>query len=365
LEHERSFWAPGRVNLIGEHTDYSDGLVCPAAIDLGITVTGRRADDITLQSSLDGERVVIAADGSTVQQPAGWGRYVAAVAQELNLLGRPAAGFAGTVTSTLPSGAGLSSSAALEVAVAIALCAVSEFELAPLELAAACRRAEFRAVGVPCGIMDQAASLLGAEGCAIFLDCGTLEHETVLFPDDLSLVIVDSGVRHEHEFSGYADRRRELEEAMVVLGGTRPADVSVEEAENLAREGDLDDLHWRRLRHVVSENERVRELVSALRDPLVDRRKLGELFLAGHASLRDDYEASTAELDRLVELAFDHGATAARMTGGGFGGSMLALVERDAAHDFGETVAAAYQRTAGEAPAVRICTATGAAREVT
>jgi galactokinase len=115
----------------------------------------------------------------------------------------------------------------------------------------------------------------------------------------------------------------------------------------------------------VSENERVRELVRILRAASVDRTKLGELFFEGHASLRDDYEASTAELDRLVELAFDHGATAARMTGGGFGGSMLALVERDAAHDFGETVAAAYQRTAGEAPAVRICTATGAAREVT
>jgi galactokinase len=364
LEHERSFWAPGRVNLIGEHTDYSDGLVCPAAIDLGITVTGQRADDITLRSDLDGEFVVVAADGSTVRRPAWWGRYVAAVARELHALGRPAVGFAGAVTSTLPSGAGLSSSAALEVAVAVTLCAVSEFELAPLELAAACRRAELRAVGVPCGIMDQAASVLGVEGCAVFLDCGTLEHETVPLPDDLSLVIIDSGIRHEHEFSGYADRRREFEEATVVLGGTRPADVSRDEAENLAHEVGLDHLHWRRLRHVVTENERVRELVAVLRAPSVDGTKLGELFLESHASLRDDYEVSTPELDRLVELAYAHGAVAARMTGGGFGGSILALVDRDAASDFGETLAAACRQSAGAEAVVRVCTAADAAREV-
>jgi galactokinase len=361
----RTFWAPGRVNLIGEHTDYSDGLVFPAAIDLGITITGAAAERIELLSDFTEERVDVAADGSSAAAPAGWGRYVAAVACELDLLGRPAVGFAGAVSSTLPTGAGLSSSAALEVAVATALCAVSGFELGALELAAACRRAELRAVGVPCGIMDQAASVLGAEGCAIYLDCGTLEHEAVRLPGDLALVVVDSGVRHEHEHSGYAERRRELEEALVVLGGRRPAAVGLAEAQQLAEAGGLDDLHWRRLRHVVTENERVRELAATLRaDGPVDRAELGRIFLEGHRSQRDDYAISTPELDWLVELAYEAGAVAARMTGGGFGGSMLALVEQSGSGAFGEHVSQGYAQRFGTEAAVRICLAADGAGEL-
>ncbi|MDX6512063.1 MAG: galactokinase, partial [Gaiellaceae bacterium] len=175
----------------------------PAAIDLGITIVGRRADRIRLRSDAAEEPVDIAADGSADDPPSGWARYVAAVEQELGALGRAPIGFEGRVTSTLPAGAGLASSAALEVAIAVALCAVAELELPPLELAAACRRAEERAVGVPCGIMDQAASVLGEEGCAILLDCGSLEHRAVRLPAGVALVAVDSGVRHAHEHSGY------------------------------------------------------------------------------------------------------------------------------------------------------------------
>ena len=288
-----SFWAPGRVNLIGEHTDYSGGLVLPVAIHLGIGLTVEPAARIALVS--EGEPVELAADGTGMTR--GWGRYLAAVAQELAALGRQAVGIEGVVDADLPQGAGLGSSGALEVVLALALCAAADFELEPLDLALACQRAERRAVGVPSGILDQAASLLGREGSALLLDCGTLEHRWVELPPELAIVVVDSGERHTHEGSGYADRRRELEA------------------------GDP-----RRVRHVATENERVRATVEALeRD---DLQALGALFAASHASLRDDYEVSTPTLDRLVEAALEAGALSARLTGGGFGGSVVVLAQR-------------------------------------
>ena len=269
--------APGRVNLIGEHTDYGGGLVLPVAIQLGITVTFDPA-----------ERTDLDAPGGE--------RYVAAVEQELAELGRPAVGITGAVDSNLPQGAGLGSSGAFEVALALALCEVAGFELEPLELARACRHAEQRAVGVPSGILDQAASLLGRAGAALLLDCGSLEHRWVALPDDLAILVLDSGERHSHEGSGYAERRRELEAG-----------------------------HPRRVRHVETENERVRSAVEALE--LGDVRDLGPIFAASQASLRDDYEVSTPTLDALVAAALDAGAFAARITGGGFGGSVVALTE--------------------------------------
>jgi galactokinase len=289
-----SFWTPGRVNLIGEHTDYSGGLVLPIAVDLGIELTVQTAERITLVS--EGEPVELNADGTG--EPRGWGRYVAGVAEELAELGRPPVGIDGAVESNLPQGAGLGSSGALEVVVALALCAAAEFELEPLELALACQRAERRAVGVPSGILDQAASLLGREDCALLLDCGTLEHRWVELPQELEIVVVDSGERHAHEGSGYADRRRELEA------------------------GDP-----RRVRHVTTENGRVRAAVSALERHDLDA--LGKLFAESHASLRDDYEVSTPTLDRVVDAAMQAGALGARMTGGGFGGSVVVLAVRD------------------------------------
>ena len=288
-----TFWAPGRVNLIGEHTDYSGGLVLPVAIHLGIELSARPGERISLVS--EGDTVELAADGAGHAE--GWGRYVAAVARELAALGRPPVGLEGVLAADLPRGAGLGSSGAVEVVVALALCAAADFELEPVELARACQRAEQRAVGVPSGILDQAASLLGREGQALLLDCGTLERRWVELPRQLAILVVDSGERHSLESSGYADRRAELEA------------------------GDP-----RRVGHVVSENERVLKMVAALERN--DLQALGSLFLASHASLRDDYEVSTPTLESVVAAALEAGAIGARMTGGGFGGSVVVVTER-------------------------------------
>ena len=270
--------APGRVNLIGEHTDYSGGLVLPIAIQLGITVRFERGEDFALDAP-------------------GGERYADAVWHELAGLGRPEVGLRGAVEADLPQGAGLGSSGAFSVAVALALCDVADFAVEPLQLARACQHAERRAVGVPSGILDQAASLLGRDGSALLLNCGTLEHRWVALPDDdVAYLVLDSGERHSHEGSGYGERRRELEAGVP-----------------------------RRMRHVETENERVRETVAALERG--DVRALGPIFAASHASLRDDYEVSTPALDALVDAALGAGAFAARMTGGGFGGCIVALAE--------------------------------------
>jgi galactokinase len=272
-------WAPGRVNLIGEHTDYSGGLVLPLAIELGVTVVVRaRSDRLELTSRLDPSR------------------YANAVWEELAQLGRPPIGMVAEIDSTLPVGAGLSSSAALQVAVGLALCAVADFPLPRLELALVCQRAELRAVGVPCGVLDPAASLLGEEGAAVLLDCGTLEHRSIPIPENAALVVIDSGVTRTLAGSAYAQRRAELAAGME-----------------------------RRVRHVATENMRVIEAAEALgRGDLVE---VGRLMSESHASLRDDFEVSTPELDRTVAEAMSAGAYGARLVGGGFGGSVLALFD--------------------------------------
>jgi galactokinase len=327
-------WAPGRVNLIGEHTDYSGGLVLPAAVQLGVTLEVRSsARDISLSSEGYGATVSLPADGLS-KAVTGWARYPQAVAAELAALGRPAVGMDGTVSSDLPAGAGLSSSAALEVAVALALCAVAEFELEPMELALACQRAELRAVGVPCGILDQAACVLGRDGAAILLDCWTLEHRLVPVPESAALVIVDSGVERRLENTAYAERRAELERALRVVGAERSTEVALDDLET------LDDMSTRRLRHVVTENERVRRFADALESGRLDAA--GQLLRESHASLRDDYEVSIRELDLLVALADAEGAYGARLLGGGFGGSVLVLVDRERADELGDAVARAY-----------------------
>lgn len=310
----RAFFAPGRVNLMGEYTDLVGGLVLPAALDLGITLECEPAEHVEIVSA---------------DEPAGWHRYVDAVVAELGALGRPEVGINGRLESTLPIGAGLSSSAALEVVVALALCTVAGFELEPLELAKAARRAEHRAVGVPSGLMDQAASLLGREGHALLLETSTLDYDYVPIPSGLSLAIVDSGVRRSLESTGYAERKRELEAG-----------------------------HERRLRHTETENERVRAVADALRAD--DRDALGRLFREGHESLRVDLEVTTPELDELVDLAYEHGAVAARMTGGGFGGAIVALVETERADAVANGIVGAY----GGNGRFWICRAGAGAREL-
>jgi galactokinase len=303
----RRFWAPGRVNLIGEFTDLAGGVALPVALDLGITLVAEPARTIELRSREFDELVSLAADGSG--DATGFGRYVSGVASELALLGRPRVGLRGELRSTLPIGAGLSSSAALEIVVGIALCAFADFDVEPLELALAAQRAVHRAVGVPSGILDEAACLFGRAGQAVLFDFASLEHELVPLPAGVALVIADSGVSRRLEHSGYATRKRELEEGM-------PA----------------------RVRHLESENVRVRQVVAALRAG--DLPRVGELFREGHESLRLDFEVSIPELDHLVGWAYEHGAHAARMTGGGFGGAIVALVDDDDAATFAENIPA-------------------------
>ncbi len=331
--------APGRVNLIGEHTDYSGGLVLPAAIQLSVWLEVEAvAGEIAFSSSLHGAAEPLAADGGGAPAT-GWARYVQAVAAELAALGRPSVGLRGNVVSDLPAGSGLSSSAALEVAVALALCAVADFELEPLELAAACRRAELRAVGVPCGILDQAASVLGREGAAVLLDCGTLEHRLVRLPDEAVFAIVDSGVARSLEGTAYAERRLELERALRLVGAERSTAVAIADLDGLP------DVPLRRLRHVVTENERVLRFADSLEDGQLGAA--GALLVASHDSLRDDYEVSIPELDLLVELALERGAYGARLLGGGFGGSVLVMAGAKEAERLGAEVATEYVRRTG------------------
>ena len=311
----------------------------PAALELGILIEAEPAEHIALHSRERGGAARLAPDGSPVgEPPSGWARYVAAVAQELDALGRHPVGLEGELVSTLPIGTGLSSSAALEVAVAIALSAVADFEPGPMELALAAQRAELRAVGVPCGIMDQATSVLGREGHLLLLDTGTLEFEQVPFPAELELLVVDSGASRSLEHSGYGDRRRELLEGLAVLGERSIHGLTSADVDALG----LPDGPTRRLRHVVTENGRVRQAVQILREG-TNLQRLGDIFRAAHESLRSDLEVTTPELDRLVDLACEHGALAARMTGGGFGGSIVALAATGEAESVGRAVTAAYE----------------------
>ena len=339
--------APGRVNLIGEHTDYSGGLVLPTAIDLGVTVVGDPGgDEIALRSETQDGEVRLPATGEGETPQAGWGRYVAAVVAELAEWGRSPVGFNGAIVSDLPEGAGLSSSAALLVAVAYVLCAAADAHPAPMELALLCQRAEQRAVGVPVGVMDQAASILGRDGQAVMLDCGSLEYRLVPMPPTMAMLVVDSGIARQLEQSGYAQRRSQLEEGLEAMGIDRPSDLSPADLPD--RPAGVPDLLYRRVRHVVSENDRVRRAVGALTaESGPARGVLGRLFEESHASLRDDYEVSLPEIDLLVDIAVDEGAVAARLTGGGFGGAIVALVDADAADGLGERIASRYRDETG------------------
>lgn len=306
--------APGRVNLIGDHTDYTGGLVLPMAIDRATEVELERGVPwVELVSADDDEPAFVdfadPRDPATVQPL--WARYVAGVVHVL----APDEGGIGFVRSDVPLGAGLSSSAALEVAVALAL----GFRGTPLELALACQRAEQVASGVPCGIMDQLASAAGDEGHALLIDCHTLDVQPVPVPEGLDVLVIDSGTRRQLATSFYGVRRAQCEEAETLIGPLRQA--TLDDVAEIA----TDDLR-RRARHVVSENARVRDFAAAL--AAGDAATAGRLMTASHASLRDDFEVSTHVLDDLVDhLGARHGVHGARLTGAGFGGCIVALAE--------------------------------------
>jgi galactokinase len=319
--------APGRVNLIGDHTDYTGGLVLPMAIDRSTVIELERGVPwLELVSTDDEEPAFLPIDEPVdpLRVWPAWARYVAGVLAVV----RPDSGGIGFVRTDLPIGAGLSSSAALEVALALAL----GFTGTPLDLALACQQAEQIASGVPCGIMDQLASAAGVEGSALLIDCTTFSVTPVPVPDDVAVWVVDSGTRRQLTTSFYGVRRTQCEEAEVLIGPLRSASLS--DVESIG----LDDLR-RRARHVVTENQRVRDFASALVDGrLADA---GRLMVESHRSLRDDFEVSTRELDSLVSsLCSLPGVYGARLTGAGFGGCVVALADPDVEIDGGWRVRA-------------------------
>lgn len=316
----QEFRAPGRVNLIGDHTDYNEGFVLPIAIDLECVarVDGIGDGSVRIRSRELGDTVDLPADGGaqpfSVDPP--WGRYPAGVLHVLASRGRPPVGMEIVLSSSVPPGAGLSSSAAIEVAVALAACDAAGFDLAPLELALACQEAEHIATGVPCGIMDQLASISGRRGCALLIDCRSYEVEPVPLPAEMAVLVVHSGVPRALAGSPYAERRAACEAAASRLSLRSLRDAT---AEQVAFD--------RRARHVVTENKRVLDAVSLLHAG--DVEAFGRLLSASHASLRDDFEVSTTELDTLATALQQSGAFGARLTGGGFGGCAVAITARD------------------------------------
>jgi len=339
--------APGRVNLIGEHTDYNDGLVMPAAIDRHVAIAARPNGGswIRLVSSAYEERVEFSATDPGVAVLPPWARYTQGVAVKLAARGVRLAGLDAAVAADLPIGAGLSSSAALEVASSLVLEAAAGQRLPPRERALLCRAAEVEFVGVPCGIMDQFAVTLCRRDHALFLDCRSLETHHIPLGPDLVIAVCDTGVARTLAGSAYAQRREECGQAVAALqrAGLRVQSLRDVSPDDLAAVERLPQPLRRRARHVVTENARVVEAARLLEGGEVEG--LRQTFLASHHSLRDDYEVSCPELDAMVDAALESpGCIAARMTGAGFGGAVVALVHRDDAERFLDAVAEAYRR---------------------
>jgi galactokinase len=341
--------APGRVNLIGEHTDYHDGLVLPMVIPQRTYVSVQRRDDRRVrarsaQTSTAGEQFEIGHE----RPGRGWLDYVQGVTCALGRRGIDLPGFDVSIDSTVPVGAGVSSSAALEVSLLRALRTLVAFDLDDLTLARVAHLAETEFVGAPVGVMDQMASSLGRDGEALFIDTRTFAVDRVPLPSTIEVIVIHSGLTHAHASGDYVARRNESFAAADLLGVKRLRDLSP------TRLGDIAALPpplAGRARHVVTENARVVDAVAALRGG--DAEQLGRLFTASHASMRDDYEISTPEIDTLVALATRqpsvHGA---RLTGGGFGGAVVAIAAAGTGHDAAQAIATAYAQATARLPVV-------------
>jgi galactokinase len=353
MSAETTWFAPGRVNLVGEHTDYNDGYVLPLALTLGTTVRATSRDDRTLRimsAQEPGDVVTVTLDGLVPGAVGGWAAYVAGTAWALAQHGVHVPGADLQVDSTVPRGAGLSSSAALECATAGALLDLAGVRLGPLDVALLAQRAENEFVGMPCGLMDQAVSVLAQQDHLLLLDARSHEHRQVPFDlagHGLALLVLDTRAPHVLVDGGYAARRAQCEEAARLLGVAALRDVDDLDTA-LARLDD--DRLRRRVRHVVTEDARVLDVVALLEAGRV--REIGPLLTASHASLRDDFAVSCRELDLAVATALEAGALGARMTGGGFGGSAIALVDAATAEDVRSAVAQAFATAALEAPVV-------------
>ncbi len=355
----RVFRAPGRVNLIGEHTDYNEGFVMPAAIGFYTWVAAsKRGDDVleVYSDHLD-EKVILHLDDLAGPPRSDWSDYIRGVAAVLRNAGHKLSGANLEIHGEVPLGAGLSSSASLEVATALALTSVSEIELPRLELVKLCQAAEHEYVGTRCGIMDQFVACFGVSGNALMLDCRSLEYELLAIPSNCHLVVCNSLVKHELASGEYNRRRADCESGVKLLQPHLPGvralrDVKIEDLEKFRTF--LPEQVYRRCRHVITENRRVQEAAKALRSG--DAVRFGQLMYQSHDSLRDDLDVSCKELDWLVELGFFvNGVYGARMTGGGFGGCTVNLVRSDCVSDFNAHIAKSYQQKTGIALDIYVC----------
>ena len=347
--------APGRVNLIGDHTDYNDGFVLPMAIDREVWFAVRPRDDrrVALHSIDFNEDASFALDDGSARK-GGWVEYIRGMAWALEENGRPTRGWEGVAAGDVPLGAGLSSSAALELAAARTFAAVSGVVWQPVAMARLAQRAENEWVGVNCGIMDQLISAAGAAGHALLIDCRSFATRSVLIPADASVVVLDTGTRRGLVDSAYNERRAQCEQAARFFGVPALRDVDLPTF--ASREGELDPLTRRRARHVITENARTVAAADLLEQG--DVSGVGKLMDDSHVSLRDDFEVSRPELDTMVQLAQrENGCFGARMTGAGFGGCAVALVAHERANAFARNVSEAYTLAVGLTPAVYVCSA--------
>lgn len=362
--------APGRVNLIGEHTDYNDGFVCPMAIEPHVLVICRSRDDgrVRLASThFPGALVEFSVQQPITRDEPTWANYPRGVAAELINAGIPLTGMDALIYNNLPVGGGLSSSAAIEVATARAFLALAGLDMDLSRLALICQKAEHEYAGVPCGIMDQMIVAHGKEGHAMLLDCRDGSRQYIpVDPRDLRVVIVNSMVKHELTGGEYAQRRRQCEQAVAHFQKDNPdiralRDVNMKLVEQARQQ--LSDVVYRRARHVVGENQRATEFAQCLSQQHYEQA--GELMVQSHNSLRDDYEVSTPELDFLsAESMSIKGVYGARMTGGGFGGCIVALVHPRSAESYSQEIRRRYQAKFNIDPHVFVTTATDGASVV-
>jgi galactokinase len=365
----RIFRAPGRVNLIGEHTDYNDGLVMPAAIEFSTWVAaGPRTDRVlSVYSENFSEGREFPLDDSGPQRQDHWSDYVRGVAIVLERSGHRLRGTNLLIRGVVPIGAGLSSSAAVEIATALALVAVSRINMDRTEIARIGQRAENEFVGAMCGIMDQFIACYGMAGHAVLVDCRSLEYRMAPLPPGVRLVVANTMVRHSIAGGEYNRRRAECQEAVRHLTRALPGihalrDVTLEDLERYGK--DLSETIFRRSRHVITENARVEQAAAALKQGNLEQ--FGRLMAESHASLKNDYEVSCPELDTMVALAAEQpGVYGARMTGGGFGGCTINLVREENVAEFCATVSRRYREATGRDTVIHVTNAAGGAGEVT
>ena len=348
--------APGRVNLIGEHTDYNEGFVLPMAIDRGITITFVPTDDrrVTVTQPKTGESASFSLDAIGPRR-GHWIDYIAGMAWAMTEAGIQTHGFRGSLTSDLPQGSGLSSSAALQVASALALGGRGGQTTDPAHIARVAQRAENGYLGVQAGVMDQFASAHGVEGAALLLDCRSLAYRAVpLRLDEVAVIVADSGSARRLSTTAYNERRAQCDAAAAIIARSNPEVRTLRDVTPAMLDGSaasLDPVLARRARHVVAEDARVGEAVAAFE--MGDHVRVGELFVDSHASLRDLYEVSSPELDALVDIAMSvDGVHGARLTGAGFGGCTVNLVRRDAIDAVSEAISTRYPARTGLTPRV-------------